>query len=68
MDNTYIKRDGLQIASDAYVCKAEDLDKLLDEKLKCEFQTLFYDNPNEMEPNPDAWRMFKDGSTPMEFL
>lgn len=43
-----------------YVCKVEDLDKFLDEKLTKEFQSLFYNFPEngERQPDPIAWRMF----------
>lgn len=48
-----------------YVCTAEDLDMLLDTKLKQKFQSLFY---LDGEPKQESWRMFWNNGTPETHL
>ena len=38
-----------------YVCRVEDLDKLLDDTLKAEFQAMF---PDPSTGDKTAWRMY----------
>ena len=62
------KRDGQTATPTKYVCRKKDLDKYLDDDLKLELQTLFYDNPYNKVKNEDAWRMFHDGMNPDDFM